>query len=190
MLVKSTPGVNFINIFRTNVVSAAFFTYIRMYVKKASEKTTYVQKIRTYNVGEIDPWLGGSHCFRETVKLVLICHLVESRVFLRHASHADGSTNARQLRLIGREEGAVVEGCASTAAGVVLPVATYYRFVLPHLSLLILFIGFLSSNRQFSIYRKILKIHIFLIIWQQLALLAPSQPPQIRHQTLLYKNMF
>jgi hypothetical protein len=38
-------------IFHSNVVSAAFFSY--MYVVKATE-TTLVQKIRTFNVDEID----------------------------------------------------------------------------------------------------------------------------------------
>ena len=64
----------------------------------------------------------------------LMFYLVESGVFLRHASHSDGTPDARELRLVGREEGAVVKGCASSTAGVVLPVATYYRFVLPHLT--------------------------------------------------------
>ncbi len=39
-------------ILRTNVISAAFFSSY-MYVKKAAE-TAFVQKIRTYNVDEID----------------------------------------------------------------------------------------------------------------------------------------
>ncbi len=38
--------------FCTNVVSAAFFTYVHTYKKAA--KMTFVQKTRAYNVDEID----------------------------------------------------------------------------------------------------------------------------------------
>jgi len=38
--------------FRTNVVSAAFLSY--MYLEKAAE-TTFVRKTRVYNIDKIDP---------------------------------------------------------------------------------------------------------------------------------------
>jgi len=55
-----TPGVNFINIFkyeffvrifRTNIISEAFTTYMQL--EKAA-KTTFERKIRMFNVDEID----------------------------------------------------------------------------------------------------------------------------------------
>ncbi len=58
MLVKSTPAANFINIISTNCLyerrfGSFFSSYV--YVEKAA-KTAFVQKIRTYNADEIDPW--------------------------------------------------------------------------------------------------------------------------------------
>jgi len=58
-LIGLAPGVNFINIFtnekiRTNVVSAAFTTYMQL--EKAAE-TTFIWKICTFNVDEIDTFL-------------------------------------------------------------------------------------------------------------------------------------
>jgi len=63
VLVKSTPGVNFINILRENfsykhcfgsfsLVTCKYFSSY-MYVEKAAE-TTFVRKISTENVDEID----------------------------------------------------------------------------------------------------------------------------------------
>jgi len=40
-------------VFLTNIILAAFFGY--MYVEKAA-KMTFLQKTRTYNIDEIDPW--------------------------------------------------------------------------------------------------------------------------------------
>jgi len=58
-LIGLAPGVHFINIFtnekiRTNVVSAAFTTYMQL--EKAAE-TTFIWKICTFNVDEIDTFL-------------------------------------------------------------------------------------------------------------------------------------
>jgi len=44
-----------VRIFHTNVVSAAFFTYIRMYMRRTkAAKMKFVRNIRAYNVDEID----------------------------------------------------------------------------------------------------------------------------------------
>jgi hypothetical protein len=56
--VKLTPGVIFINVKRANFsykrfVSAAFFL---LHVHKKTAETTFVRKIRTFNVDEIDTW--------------------------------------------------------------------------------------------------------------------------------------
>jgi hypothetical protein len=60
MLMKSTPGLNFINVkcacFSYECRFGSFFMYVHM-LKKAA-KTTFVQKTRAYNVDEIDPWRG------------------------------------------------------------------------------------------------------------------------------------
>ncbi len=48
MLVKLTSGVNFINIFRTNSISAAFCSYVLALGKKS------YKKMRAFNVDEID----------------------------------------------------------------------------------------------------------------------------------------
>jgi hypothetical protein len=53
------------HIFRTNVILAAFSSY--MYIVKAAE-TTFVQKIRTFNVDEIDGW-----CKTMTVGVFVVC---------------------------------------------------------------------------------------------------------------------
>jgi hypothetical protein len=47
----------------TNVVSVAFFTYIR---RKKAAKMTFVRKKRTKNVDEIDTFLNSSMCFHGT----------------------------------------------------------------------------------------------------------------------------
>jgi len=52
-------AVNFINILRTNFsyirrLFGSFF--LRTYVRKKAAKKTFVRKIRTYNVDEIDTW--------------------------------------------------------------------------------------------------------------------------------------
>ncbi len=49
----SISSTLYVRIFRTNVVLTAFFLVTCMYVEKAA-KTTFEQKIRTYNVDEID----------------------------------------------------------------------------------------------------------------------------------------
>jgi hypothetical protein len=54
----SISSTLYVRIFCTNVVSAAFFLVTCMqcvYVEKTAE-TTFVQKIRTYNVDEIEGW--------------------------------------------------------------------------------------------------------------------------------------
>jgi len=44
-----------IHIFRTNVVLAVFFTYIRTYIhRKKAAKMTFVRNICAYNVDEIE----------------------------------------------------------------------------------------------------------------------------------------
>jgi hypothetical protein len=63
-LVKSSLGVNFINILRTNFsfeydFSVAFPNY--MYIEKAA-KTTFVWIKREYNVDEIDTWCHWCEC--------------------------------------------------------------------------------------------------------------------------------
>jgi hypothetical protein len=55
MLVKSTPAANFINIIRTIFLYERRFGSFFSSVEKAA-KTAFVQKIRTYNADEIDPW--------------------------------------------------------------------------------------------------------------------------------------
>jgi len=58
------PSVSFINILRTNFlyvrtssIRQLFSTYVRMYVKKRYQKDIrIVQKIRAYNVDEIDTY--------------------------------------------------------------------------------------------------------------------------------------
>ena len=54
-------------------------------------------------------------------------------MFLGHPPHADGAPDARQLRVVRGEERVIVEGSATAAAVVVLPVAADHRLVLPHL---------------------------------------------------------
>ena len=60
-------------------------------------------------------------------------HLIETRVFLGHPPHADGSPDARQLRVVRGEERVFIEGSAAAAAIVVLPVAADHRLVFPDL---------------------------------------------------------
>ncbi len=60
-------GVNFINILRTNVVLAAFSSYL--YVVKAAE-TTFVGKICTFNVDEINT---RTVFLRKSVYVLCVC---------------------------------------------------------------------------------------------------------------------
>jgi hypothetical protein len=62
-------------------------------------------------------------------------YLIETRVFFGHPPHADGPSDAGQLRVVGGEERVFVEGGATAATVVVLPVAADHRLVFPGLKL-------------------------------------------------------
>jgi len=58
MLMKLTPGVNFINVKRARFGSFFLRIYVCMYLeKKLPKRRSYEIHIRTFNVDEIDPGL-------------------------------------------------------------------------------------------------------------------------------------